>query len=98
MWEGVRVPQFLSQYLAKIEVGSAVYPNFSFRQLPWATISSYIVRIQTTWYAGGGRAPKFTIQYLPKIEVPIAVVPILASARFRQLPWPSGSTYIVQFR
>ena len=31
---GVRKPTFLVRYLPKIEVRSAVFPNFSFRQLP----------------------------------------------------------------
>ena len=54
MWEGGRKPKLLIRYLPKITVFSDVYPNFSFRQLPRATISSYIVGLQTTWYAGGG--------------------------------------------
>ena len=35
---GDRGPKFLGQYLHKIRVFSAVYPNFSFRQLPSASV------------------------------------------------------------
>ena len=35
---GDRGPKFLSRYLPKIRVSSAAYPNFSFRQLPWASV------------------------------------------------------------
>ena len=72
MWEGGRKPKVLSRYLPKIEVPSAFLSNFSFRQLPWASVGSRLriyCPIQTTWYVGGGRKPKRLIRYLPKIEL-----------------------------
>ena len=76
MWEGAaRDPKFLSRYLTKTEAPFDVYPNFSFRQLPPASVSfrgiprtsvsAYIVGTQTTTYAGAGTednvpGPKFT--------------------------------------
>ena len=33
------MPKFLNKYLPKISVSSAAYPNFSFRQLPPASVS-----------------------------------------------------------
>ena len=58
-----RRPKFLSRYFPKIGVFGSAYPNFSFPQLPWAsmgfrglwtTISSCMVGMQTTMYVGGG--------------------------------------------
>ena len=69
-----RNPKFLGQYLPKIVVPSAVYANFSFRQLPRA-FADYHLRIYC-WgldnmvCGRGAREPKFLIQYLRKIEVP----------------------------
>ena len=98
---GVRKPMFLLQYLPKIEVSSAAYPSFSFRQFPSASVGfrglppPYIVGIWTTWYVGGGgRVPEFLIQYVPKIEVRSAVFPILAPVGFRLFPWNTISSYI----
>ena len=68
-----RQPKFLSRNLPKIRVFSAAYPNFSFRQLPWAsvgfrgqweTISTYNAGEQTTMYLGGGR---------PEAKVPVPI-------------------------
>ena len=96
MWEGGRRPKSPGRYLSKIEVFIDAYPNFSFRQLPWAsagfrglwaTISSCIVGLRKTMYLGGVRGPKFLSRYLPKIEVCSAVYPNFS---FRQLPWGSA--------
>ena len=99
MWEGGRKPKFLSQYLPKIEVCSADYPNSSLRQLPSASVgfrglsSPHILlecRQQCIWE--GGRKPKFPRQYLPKIEVRSAVYPNFS---LNQLPWASAGYHLL---
>ena len=100
MWGGWALkPKFLGQHLPKIKVFSDVYPNFSFRRLPWAAIASYIVGIQTTMYVGGwegSQSPRSNI-YL-KLKFPSRIIPILAPARFRGAQWDTISEFNGRFR
>ena len=44
MWEGGgRKPKLSWRYLPKIEVRIAVYPSFSFRQLPWDSVDYHLL-------------------------------------------------------
>ena len=82
MW-GARKPQFLSRNLATNEVISAVRPNYSFRQLPWDSVYTYIVEFRQRSVRDGGREQMHPVQFLAKIGVSGAAYP---NFRFRQLP------------
>ena len=92
---GGRKPKFTGRYLPKIKVCVSVYPNFSFRQLPWASVGFHLLRYR--WDAdnnvcgmgrGAGRQSSWANIYL-KLGFSVLLIPILASASFRRLPWAS---------
>ena len=58
MWEGARAPKFLGHFLDKIEVRSAAAPNFSFRRLPWTSVSTYFVQFKPDDMWEGGPEAK----------------------------------------
>ena len=99
MWEGGRWPKLPSRYLPKIRAPSAFYPNFSFRQLPSASVSfrglpwtsadngqpppHIFLGCIRRCISEGGRKPNVTGQYLPTIIACVAVYPDFGS---HQLP------------
>ena len=106
-----RKPKFIGQYLPKISASSAAYPDFSFRQLPSASVdkenpSPHISlggRRQCMWE--GGWKPKFLGQYLPKIRVFSAAYPNFgfrqlpsASVGSLGLPWTMGTHLRIYYR
>ena len=99
---GGRGPKFLSRYLPKIRVCSAVYPNFSFRQLPsaslgfrglpWTSVGNgkpsphILLGCRQQCIGGGSGSQSFCANIYLKLEFAVLFIPILASVRFRQLP------------
>ena len=66
------MPKLLTQYVAKIVVLGADYPNFSFRQLPSAS-ADFRLRISCVIdddvLYGGGRKPKPPTQYVARVDI-----------------------------
>ena len=95
-----RKPKSLRQYLPKIKVRSAGYPNFSFRQLPPASVgfrgvprtmgNHFLIYCRgadnnVCGWVGAGSQSAWADIYL-KLKPPSLFIPILASASFCQLP------------
>ena len=100
---GGRGPRFLNRYLPKIQVCSAVLSDFSFRQLPWASVDYHLpihcCNLDNV-VCVGVRKPKSMSQFSPKIEVASDVAQFelppssgsfpLASAGYRRLTYLRG--------
>ena len=88
-----RAPKFLSRYLPKIRVFRNFYPDFSFREPPWASADfrgqcggpspHILLGRRQQCISEGDRGPKTPGQYLPKIRVSRVVYPNFSS---RHLP------------
>ena len=93
-----RQPKSLFQYLPKIEVRSAVLPNFGFRQLPPAAVgfrglpSPHILleaRRHGIWEGVGSQSSRANIY----LELKFSVL-LTPNFRFRQHP-PASATYTI---
>ena len=102
MGEVRRKPTPMGQYLHKIEAPCAVYPDFTPRQLPRATISSYIVGVQTTMsVCGGAGSQSSRSDIYPKLKPQRCLSPFqlpASSVSFWELPWTTIFSYIVGIR